>query len=569
MALGHAFGSMSAAVKGLDGYVRSRARGLSASLSTALVGTWSSRRAMFEAVPRELRTTDPTRALELVEGYIALADKVVELNGRKLFDIDAPSPAFARAQHSFEWLRHMRAYTLASSPSRARSVAAGIARDHTLNWIARRRKHPALANNPLMAARRALSLTNHAAFVLDGATPEEYRAIMTMILRDTREAFTRRAEVRDPTDHCFLVVACASVAYALAEHIAIKQLTRDALAIALKQAINAEGGPHTRRPADLALLLPEMLALQALIATRNLAQPPRLGPAIQGGLQMLRMLRHPNGSLARFQGTRSIVDFESDLVATVLTYDTDRSALPALAPKTGYARLEAPKSVLLMDCGGPPLADGATQAHASALAFEWSYANTKIITSAPEIGYSVDASLVEQRGTQAHSTLVASGLSSATLASRTPDAVLYGGMTVEASTRDMATGPGITARHTGYRQRLGVDHARTLTLSQDGTLLEGEDQLLLASGQPAPNDRTPYALYFQLQPGARVTPEGTTKMRIKARHQMVIFETDSGTLQVDNPTDRPTYRGPASALRMIVHSPKAGPAKITWRFIAV
>lgn len=542
---------------------------MGASLSTLLVGTWSPRRAFFQLVPRDMRTADPTRASEWIEGYIALADGVIELKGRKLFDIPPPTEAFARKLHSFEWLHHLRAYELASTSAKeAQTIAADHARDHVLGWIATRSKHPKFAHTPTMAARRALAWTNHAAFLLDEADPQDYRTIMASILADTRFAFTRRALVEDPTEQCLLVLACASVAHALSDHIALRQQTRDALTEALKITFNADGGPRTRRAGDLPPLLASMLSLKALMEARGLNAPQRLLQWIENGQRMLRMLRHPDGTLVRFQGTRSIMALETDLIATILFFDTERGPLPILAQQTGYARLEAPNSVLLIDCGGAPPLEASRQAHASTLAFEWSYDATKIITNAPEIGYTVDADLLDQRRTPAHSTLCVGGVSSSSfIEARADSPLVASGLAVATEKSADAPTRGFRARHTGYRQKFGIDHARALSLSDNGRMVEGHDQLLHPSGAVASSNRNPFTLAFQLQPGARVRSEGDRRIRIMMRHHTIMFEVESGTAKIVDPTDRPTYRGPSRARRIVVDGPTAGPAEMRWRFI--
>ncbi|MEQ8655857.1 MAG: heparinase II/III family protein [Hyphomicrobiales bacterium] len=564
-----AFRPLIGAFKRFGASLTSRWRAMGASLSNLLVGTWSSRRAFFELVPRDMRTADPTRASEWIEGYIALADGIVELKGRKLFSIPAPTEAFATSMHSFEWLHHLRAYDLASTSAKeAQSIAAGHARDHVLDWIATRTKHPRSAHTPLMAARRALALTNQASFLLDEADPHDYRTIMASILADTQFAFTHRAQVEDPTDHCMLVLACCSVAHALREHISVKQQTRDTLTHALKNAFHADGGPRTRRPGDLPPLLATMLSLKALMEARGLNVPQRLLQSIENGQRMLRMVRHPDGTLARFQGTYSIMALETDLIATILFFDTERGPLPILASHTGYARLEAPGSVLLIDCGTPPPPEASHQAHASTLAFEWSYGATKIITNAPEIGYTVDVDLLDQRRTSAHSTLCVGGVSSASFPDgRANSRLIANGLAVDTAKSPDAPTRGFRGRHTGYRQKFGVDHARTLTLSDNGHMVEGHDQLLLPSGALAANNRNPFTLAFQLQPGARVRSEGDRRLRITMRHHTIMFEVEAGTVTVVDPTDRPTYRGPSRARRIVVDGPSTGPAEIRWRFI--
>ena len=517
-----------------------------------------------------MRTADPTRASELIEGYFALANKVVELQGRMPFDVDPPSDAFAVELHSFEWLRHMRAYELTSVTAKdSQRIAAHHAREYVLNWLETSRGHPPLAHTPQMAARRALSLTNHAAFLLDEAEPQHYRAIMAGIMRDAKSAFTRRALVEDPAEHCLLVVACASVAHALRDHIALKQQTRDALVQSLRDTFHPDGGPVTRRPGDLPLLLSEMLSLRALLDARGINVPPQLNQTIETSLRMLRMLRHPDGTLARFQGTTSIAALETDLVASILFYDVQRDHSPVFSAQTGYARLEAPGSVLLMDCGGSPPPAASRQAHASALAFEWTYKATKIITSAPEIGYTVDVNIAEQRQTTAHSTLNVNGASSAEFAGTAEDAELIaGGLTVQVQKPANDAARSIAARHTGYRRRFGVDHVRTLTLSENGRMVEGIDHLTLVSGDVAPAGRNPFALHFQLQPGTYVQQEGGRRLRLSVRNQTIVFEADAGTVSIEDPTNRSGYRGPARAKRIIVSGPSEGRAEISWRFIA-
>jgi uncharacterized heparinase superfamily protein len=311
-----------------------------------------------------------------------------------------------------------------------------------------------------------------------------------------------------------------------------------------------------------------MLSLKALMQAREMPVPQRLLQSIENGLRVLRMLRHPDGTLARFQGTDSIIGLETDLVATILFFDTERGPLPILAPDSGYARLEAPDCVVLMDCGIAPPPDASRQAHASTLAFEWSFDATKIITSAPEIGYSVDADLLDQRRTTAQSTLSVGGVSSATFPDSRPDSVMIAdGLGVTAEKSQEAPTRSLRARHTGYRQKFGVDHARSITLSDNGRVIEGLDQLLLPSGALASNNRSPFALAFQLQPGARVRSEGDRRLRITLRHHTIMFEAEAGTVSVVDPTDRPTYRGPSRARRIVVDGPVSGPAEVHWRFI--
>jgi hypothetical protein len=55
-------------------------------------------------------------------------------------------------------------------------------------------------------------------------------------------------------------------------------------------------------------------------------------------------------------------------------------------------------------------------------------------------------------------------------------------------------------------------------------------------------------------------------MRITLRHHTIMFEAETGTATLIDPTDRPTYRGPSRARRIVVNGPTTGPAEVRWRF---
>jgi uncharacterized heparinase superfamily protein len=540
-----------------------RARVISSSISPLINGTWASRRAIFAMVPRDMRTADPTRGQDFIDGYIALAGSSKDVGSGGLFEEPTPSKRFARALHNFSWMHHLRAH---NSPD-----AAQLALGFVLDWISKRDEHPPLAFTPQVRARRALCLTNHAAFLLDNAEPSDYRLIMATILEDTRKAFSRRDLVRDPAERCRVVLACTSIAHALADHLPLRRLTMAALEATLRETFHLDGGTVTRRISDLPVLLADMIAFKALLEARTLPVPPRLIQTIASATRMLRMLRHPDGSLARFQGGMSVTNMAPDLVATVLSHDIERGPLPVLARQSGYARLEASRSLVLVECGEVPPPAAASDAHASCLAFEWSHDHRKIITNSPQLplaSHQGHETGIEQRRTAAHSTLSIDGASSALFAEDAEAAPLVSnGLNVVYDRDENASTRALVARHTGYRKRFGVDHERMLSLSQNGLMLEGRDRLRLSSGALARTARAPYTLHFHVQQGAAIHREGDRRLSIYLNGRTISFEVDGGELTVEDRLDRPGYRGPARSKQITVSSTAAQHAEINWRFI--
>lgn len=539
------------------------ARVISSSISPLINGTWASRRAIFAMVPRDMRTADPTRGQDFIDGYIALAGSSKDVGDGGLFEEPTPSRRFAQALHNFSWLHHLRAHNSAD--------AGQLALGFVLEWIAKRDDHPALAFTPQVRARRALCLTNHAAFLLDHAEPADYRLIMAAIMEDTRKAFSRRGLVRDPAERCRVVLACTSIAHALADHLPLRQLTMAALEISLRETFHMDGGTLTRRISDLPVLLADMIAFKALLEARTLPVPQRLTQTIASATRMLRMLRHPDGTLARFQGGMSVSNMAPDLVAAVLSHDTDRGPLPVLARQSGFARLEASSSIVLVDCGEVPPPDAASDAHASCLAFEWSHEGRKIITNSPHLplnGHEGQETGIEQRRTAAHSTLSIDGVSSALFAEdaeATP--LISSGLNVVYDRDESSSTRAMVARHTGYRKRFGVDHERLICISQNGHMLEGRDRLQLSSGALARTARAPYTLHFHVHKGASIRREGERRLTLYLNGRTISFEVDGGELTVEDRLERPGYRGPAQSKQITVSSSAAQHAEINWRFI--
>ncbi|MEM1287967.1 MAG: heparinase II/III family protein [Pseudomonadota bacterium] len=529
-------------------------------MSSLLTNTWSTRRAIFEMVPRDMRTSDPTRGAEIAEGYFALGDATIELDGRNLFEVEPPTERFAELLHSFGWIRHMRAH--------AQSSTKMIARTYVLQWVERRNEHPRIAMIPAIAARRALCLTNQAAYLLDDVSPSNYQLIMSAILADVRIAFTGRSLAPDPTDRCLIALACASVAHSLANRKGLQNKTKAVLDTSLQEAFHPDGGPVSRRPTDLARLLAEMLSLRALMEAREIPVTPRLNKSIASAMRMLRMLRHPDGSLARFQGAADLTHLARGLVASITTYDTERGPLPVLASDTGYARLEAGASIALFDCGGPPPFNAGAKSHASPLAFEWSYGPEKFITNSPAPWQGQFSGTLDRRHTIAHSTVCVDGAASVQFATPENDSPLVtSGVSVTAAKDKDTPERAILARHTGYAKRFGVEHERFIRLSKDGRSLEGKDRLLMKSGALAKTVRLPYAINFHVEPGVRVKFLGRSSCKLTAAMRSVIFEVDQGRLEIVDPSaDRPKH-GPSRSVQLSVTSTVSEDPEVSWRFI--
>jgi uncharacterized heparinase superfamily protein len=74
----------------------------------------------LKIAPPDIRTTDPTVANEIGDGYFSFAGKTMQSHGASPFLLTPPSPAWRRALTGFSWLRHLRASENAQAQARAR-----------------------------------------------------------------------------------------------------------------------------------------------------------------------------------------------------------------------------------------------------------------------------------------------------------------------------------------------------------------------------------------------------------------------------------------------------------------
>ena len=254
-------------------------------------------------------------------------------------------------------------------------------------------------------------------------------------------------------------------------------------------------GPQLSHAAGLVLAFIVVLVVWSLVARliRALIQacqtqpPPALAAAIERMAPALRLLRHGDGGLALFNGTR---EDTAALVDLVLSQAGRAGRAPPALAEGGFHRLQAARTVLIMDCGPPPPAKLDRFSHAGTLSFELSVGRDRMIVNcgaAPAAGPQWRDAC---RATAAHSTLVIADTNSAELK---PDSLGRRPEHVEVSRQESQGAYWLDASHDGWRRPFGAIHRRRLYMAASGEDIRGEDAIEAASPQP-------YVLRFHLHP---------------------------------------------------------------------
>src|SRR5499425_3601774 len=351
--------------------------------------------------PQDLRTSDATRASEIYAGRFAFAGKVVSCDSRSPFEMAPPSEDWAAALFGFSWLRHLRAAQSGITRANARALVD--------EWITLNRSHDPIAWRADVVARRVMSWLSQAPLVLDDADAQFYRRFLRSLTRQVRHLRHTAWQARDGVPRLQAAIALAYAALCMArQHRHIRAATKR-LSDELTRQILPDGGHISRNPGALIELLVDLLPLRTAFTARSLVPPPALLNAIDRMMPMLRFFRHGDGNFALFNGMGPT---PTDLLATILAYDDARGTPVANAPHSGYQRIEANGSVVLMDTGRPPPIAASQEAHAGCLSFELSNRNFRILVNCGLPGVSREHWRPMARSTAAHSTVTFNDISS-------------------------------------------------------------------------------------------------------------------------------------------------------------
>lgn len=421
----------------------------------------------------------------ILEGEFRLAGRRIALGAGRWPEMPG-DPQAAAALHGFGWLRDLRAMGSEAARETGRRLVGG--------WIDGHRRWTPLPWRPdVLGGRLANWLAGHG-FLLHGCDPAFASRFVDSAARQSRHLVRVAASGAEGAGAFDIVhglvhagLCVPGIRPALKEGLVrLFQLT--------ERQILPDGG-HLQRCPEIHLdVLCRLVAIRGALAAAREEVPAVLQGAIDRMVPMLRALRLGDGGLAKFngggEGDRRIVD-------AVLAQAGVKGKALLSAPHTGFQRLAAGRTVVVVDTGAPPASGG--NAHAGTLSFEMSVGKERLIVNCGPAVAGDGEWRAAARSTAAHSTLCAGDTNSTEILAdgcpgRRPIEVV--------SLRREADGAvWLETRHDGYRESLGLIHGRKLYLDASGQDFRGEDTLEGPSGSD-------FAVRFHLHPRLLASPVG-------------------------------------------------------------
>jgi len=260
----------------------------------------------------------------------------------------------------------------------------------------------------------------------------------------------------------------------------------------------------------------------------------------------------------------------------VFAYDDARGAPVSNAPHSGYQRIDAGSTAVLMDTGRPPPLALSQEAHAGCLSFELSCNQQRLVVNCGLPAVNKENWRQVARATAAHSTVTFNDASSCRFVeSRRLRRLLFGTpivggpREVRVAREDSAEGTNLTVSHDGYADAFDVIHHRSLRLSSDGRALDGEDSFTSAAGGTLPaNKRDEFAVRFHLHPAIKANrlSDGRGVILLLPDRELWTFVSYGETVKIEESVFLAGSDGPRRTVQIVIYGRAGSAAKVRWSF---
>lgn len=425
-----------------------------------------------------------------------------------VWDDPAWPAAYRRWLQSFCWLQDLRELGAESARIKARTLVS--------HWIRQPAAERAVTDPSITGARLCAWLGCYEFFA--ASADDTFRQnLMASLMMEARSIMALMPEAVYGWQALCALKGLLAVAVSIPDY--PEFLTRYLRLIdeVITSQILPDGGHVTRNPEHLFLTVKELAEMLYILQVARLPLPTTLVDAANRTVPALRALRHGDGGLALFNGSR---ERDPQLVELVLNRASRSRVVAASLPESGFARLSSGRTLLIADAAAPAPTGFDHTAHAGMLSFEFSSGKQRLIVNC---GASNQKGWAEAlRYPAAHSALELGGMSPMTFEangtiSRPPQV-----------SRTHATQDGahwLDMTHNGYESQGGGVYHRQLYLGRDGRTLRGEEKLEGATLARSPCVR------FHLHPDIMVEPTQNGYL-LHSEEESWLFQSD-GQISVE------------------------------------
>ena len=301
-----------------------------------------------------------------------------------------------------------------------------------------------------------------------------------------------------------------------------------------------DGGHISRAPGQALETLHILLTLDSLLQERGVEGSRAMSRAIDRLAPVIPFFTAADGKLFTFNGSG---EGEKALLKAIKKAAPETMTKSfGYCPHTGYQRIEAEGTVLLVDTGATSPRPFDNNAHLAPLAFELSTELGRLVVNCGWNEQQPHNFRRAVRATAAHSNLTLDNHSSGRLlkegwaSKRLGEVVDIEAGPVTATRKEQVSGTWLETSHDGYRQETGLSHRRRFYMSVEGNDIRGEDSLFVPLGAvPLSNAEKPFQIRFHFHPDVRVSlsQDQQSALLVQGGKAGWRFRTDGGPLSLE------------------------------------
>ena len=412
----------------------------------------------------------------IFHGRYNFAGEEVHSPNKPLWEPNGVGQWWLAEMHGFSWLRHFKARDGVTSRQYARALITDWIRDGHDKY------------NPIswridILGKRLSSWISYSEMLKDGADREFLEKFYKLITTQSKH-LNRIIQKNKNIPEVFNALRGLIISgICLSSGEKRYNLSKNILLFALNNQILNDGCHISKRPSITLDILTDLIWIRSALK-ENDSLIETLDTYITKISHAIRALRLGDGSLLRSNGGKS---YSRDAIDKVLdkTGIKLKSKISASMKSSGYERMAAGRSVILLDCSHKE-----NNFYHGALSFEMSFGRDRMIVNCGPTPYNNKKWEKALSSSAAHSTLVINNTNS----SANENSKIFKVNTKRELTSGFEI---ISSSHNGYENNYSAIHKRVLKLDSRGGLLQGIDNII--SG-PKLN----FKIHFHLHPKINV-----------------------------------------------------------------
>ena len=421
----------------------------------------------------------------ILMGYFSFFGETLNY-GNSFWENNGASKIWKEKFHCFEWLKDLKATSTSKSALYAREILK--------KWIKYHNCWSPLEWRSDVLGRRISCLLSNLSFYFSSADSQFQQLLIKSLCKQGH--FLVKNNLQDIFGHKRIdgikgLIALSSSLETFKKH---RQNSLKLLIQEINDQVLDSGCHYLMSPSKHLEFLITLLDIKNYLATIKLKIPHEIDYTIKIMSHVIKLFRHPNGTLAKFNNSNHI---SKKIIDQVLVRANFKAKKKSQETYSGFHRISSNKLNFIMDCSSPVIED----VYAGALSFELSIGKQLLVVNcgSPKIKNKVLKNAL--KSSAAHSTACIDNVNSSNILNNTNGKVRIANVWSKLYQKNNSFW--IDSAHSGYKHYFGVIHSRRIHIDSEKKIIRGQDSFSKTKSDYS-NIPKKYFIRFHLHPKLEV-----------------------------------------------------------------